>query len=315
MSGRRLISFGVVLVLVLFAAAAATYGQAANWYPSRWGAADQRGAANRITAAKVLEAKTLITRGTVYQLGRVYESAMPMFGSRHYSLRIPQAFGPLGSNQTIYHDEIVSAEIGQVGTQFDGLGHLGIGDLFYNGNNRNEFSKAEGLTKLGVENVGAMATRGVLINVAAYKGVPQLAGGYEITLADVQGTLKRQGMEIRTGDIVLVHTGWGSLWLTDNAKFVANAPGIGLAAAQFLVEREVVLVGSDTWATEVVPNPNPALQFPVHQLLLARNGIYIFENLATEELARDNAYEFAFFFAPLRLKGATGSPGNPLAIR
>ncbi len=76
-----------------------------------------------------------------------------------------------------------------------------------------------------------------------------------------------------------------------------------------------MLVGSDTWATEVVPNPNPDLQFPVHQLLIPRNGIYIFENLLTEELARDRVYEFAFFFAPLRLKGATGSPGNPLAIR
>ena len=315
MGGRRFVLRGVSVVLGLLAAAAVTYGQAANWYPSRWGSADQRGAANRMTAAKVLEAKTLITRGDVYQLGRVYEAAMPLFGSRHFSLRIPQTFGPMGSNQTTYHDEIVSAEIGQVGTQFDGLGHLGIGDLFYNGNNRNEFSKAEGLSKLGIEHVGAIATRGVLIDVAAYKGVPQLAGGYEITLADVQGTLKRQGTEIRTGDIVLVHTGWGSLWLMDNTKFVASAPGIGLAAAQFLADREVVLVGSDTWSTEVVPNPNPALQFPVHQLLIPRNGIYIFENLATEDLARDNAYEFAFFFAPLRLKGATGSPGNPLAIR
>ena len=315
MRGRRSLPLGIIVLFVLLAAAAATYGQGANWYPSRWGTADQRGAANRITPAKVLEAKTLITRGSVYQLGRVYESAMPMFGTRQFSLRIPQTFGPMGSNQLTFHDEIVSAEIGQVGTQFDGLGHLGIGDLFYNGHNRKDFSKAEGLTALGVENVGAIATRGVLIDVAAYKGVPQLAGGYEITLADVQGALRRQGTAVRAGDIVLVHTGWGSLWLKDNTKFAASAPGIGLAAAQYLVGLEVVLVGSDTWSTEVVPNPNPALQFPVHQLLIPRNGIYIFENLATEDLARDNAYEFAFLFAPLRLKGATGSPGNPLAIR
>jgi kynurenine formamidase len=315
MRGWSRLSQGVRVVLVLLVSATVTSGQSASWYPSRWGSADQRGAANRITPAKVLEAKTLITRGAVYQLGRVYESAMPLFGSRHFSLRIPQTFGPLGSSQTTYHDEIVSAEIGQVGTQFDGLGHIGIGDLFYNGNNRNTFSKAEGLTKLGIENVGAIATRGVLIDVAAYKGVPQLAGGYEITLADIQGALKRQATQIRSGDIVLLHTGWGSLWLKDNTTFGANAPGIGLAAAQYLVDREVVLVGSDTWATEVVPNPNQALQFPVHQLLLARNGIYIFENLATEDLARDNAYEFAFFYAPLMMKGATGSPGNPLAIR
>jgi kynurenine formamidase len=221
----------------------------------------------------------------------------------------------MGSNDLMFHDEIVSGELGQVGTQFDGLGHIGVGERFYNGHERDEFSKAEGLTALGVENVGAIVTRGVLVDVAAFKGVAQLASGYEITLADLQGALARQGTEIRAGDIVLVHTGWGSFWLKDNAKFGASAPGIGLAAAEYLVERQVVMVGSDTWATEVVPNPNPTLQFPVHQLLIPRNGIYIFENLATEDLARDRVYEFAFFFAPLKLKGATGSPGNPIAIR
>ncbi len=300
---------------LLAAAAAVTHAQTGNWYPSRWGAADQRGAANRITPAKVLEAKNLITQGAVYQLGRVYEPAMPLFGTRHYSLRIPQTFGPMGSNNLEFHDELVSAELGQVGTQFDGLGHIGIGDLFYNGNNRGDFAKPEGFTKLGIENVGALVTRGVLVDVPAFKGVAQLAGGYEITLADLRGALEKQGTEIRAGDVVLVHTGWGALWLKDNAKFGASAPGIGLAAAEYLVEREVVMVGADTWSMEVVPNPNPELQFPVHQLFIPRNGIYIFENLLTEELARDRAYEFAFFFAPLKMKGATGSPGNPIAIR
>ena len=302
-------------VLAVALGAGATSFAQNNWYPSRWGAEDQRGAANRVTPAKVLEAKNLITRGQTYQLGRVYESGMPIFGTRHFSLRIPKPFGPNGTNQMFYHDEIVSGELGQVGTQFDGLGHVGIGDLYYNGNRGNDFGQAEGLKKLGVENVGALVTRGVLIDLAAYKGQPMLAGGYEITRADVEGALKRQNTTIRPGDIVLFHTGWGSLWMKDNTKFSANAPGIGVAAAQYLVEREIVMAGSDTWAVEVVPNPDASLAFPVHQLFIPRNGIYIFENLATEELARDNAYEFAFVFAPLRLKGATGSPGNPLAIR
>jgi kynurenine formamidase len=301
--------------VLAFVVAGAAFGQARDWYPSPWGPADQRGAANRITPAKVLEAKNLMTRGTVYQLGRAYEAAMPLFGTRHFSLRIPQTYGPLGTNETMYHDEIVSAEIGQVGTQFDGLGHIGVGDLFYNGNDRGEFSKGDGLTKLGVENVGPLVTRGVLVDVPAFKGVARLDGGYEITLADLRGALERQRVEIRSGDVVVVHTGWGSLWNVDNATFGASAPGVGLEAAQWLVEREVVLVGSDTWATEVVPNPNPDLAFPVHQLLIPRSGIYIFENLLTEELARDRVYEFAFFFAPLKLKGGTGSPANPLAIR
>jgi kynurenine formamidase len=312
---RHLPLSALLVAMLSVAATSATFSQQAEWYPSPWGPADQRGAANRITPAKVLEAKSLITQGTVYQLGRAYEAAMPLFGTRHFSLRIPQTYGPLGTNRTMYHDEIVSAEIGQVGTQFDGLGHIGVGDLFYNGHDRHEFAKGDGLTKLGVENVGALVTRGVLIDVAAFKGFERLEGGYEITRADLTGALARQRTEIHAGDVVIVHTGWGSLWGVDNAAFGAGAPGVGLEAAEYLVEREVVLVGADTWSMEVVPNPNPDLQFPVHQLLIPRNGIYIFENLLTAELARDRAYEFAFFFAPLKLKGATGSPGNPLAIR
>src|SRR5687768_6603993 len=307
---RRIVSAVLVVMFVACASVAQD-----NWYPSRWGADDQRGAANHITPAKVLEAKNLIVRGQTYQLGRVYESAMPLFGTRHFSLRIPKVFGPTGSNQAVYHDEIVSGEIGQIGTQFDGLGHVGIGDLFYNGNRRTDFATAEGLTKLGIENVGPIVTRGVLVDVARFKGVAQLGASYEITPADIQGALKMQGVDIRPGDVALVHTGWGALWMKDNARFLASSPGLGVAAAQFLADREIAMVGSDNWGIEVSPNPDSSLAGPVHQLFLARNGIYQFENLATEELARDNVYEFAFFFAPLRLKGATGSPGNPIAIR
>ena len=311
----RPLKVATAAAIVIVLAATFAYAQAANWYPSRWGAEDQRGAANRITPAKVLEASKLITTGRIYQLGRVYEAGMPLFGTRHFSLRIPQAFGPSASNQFIYHDEVVSAEIGQVGTQFDGLGHIGIGDLFYNGNRRADFARAEGLTKLGIENVGPIVTRGVLIDVARYKGVAQLPPTYEITAADLQGALKAQKVEIRAGDVALVHTGWGALWMKDNVKFLASSPGLGVGAAQFLVDREITMVGSDNWGIEVSPNPDSSVAGPVHQLFITRNGIYQFENLATEELARDNVYEFAFMFAPLRLKGATGSPGNPIAIR
>jgi len=296
-------------------ACSSALGQSDRWYPSRWGADDQRGAANRLTPAKVLEAKNLITKGNVYQLGHVYEPGMPMYGTRHFSLRIPQAFKMPGKNEAVYHDEIISGELGQIGTQFDGLGHLGIGDLFYNGNRRSEFAQAEGLTKLGIENVGAIVTRGVLIDVAKFKGVDQLPMRYEITPADLKGALQREGVQIRSGDMVLIHTGWSSLWMKDNAKYGDSEPGIGLAAGQMLVDAEVVVVGADTWGVEVMPNPDSSLSAPVHQLFLARNGIYLHENLITADLARDTVYEFVYMFAPLRLKGATGSPGNPIAIR
>jgi kynurenine formamidase len=312
---RRSFAAGAAAGVAMALATSVVLGQSDRWYPSRWGADDQRGAANRLTPAKVLEAKDLIKQGTVYQLGHVYESGMPMFGTRHYSLRIPQAFAMPGRNQAVYHDEVISGELGQIGTQFDGLGHLGIGDLFYNGNRRSEFAQAEGLMRLGIENVGPIVTRGVLIDVARLKGVEQLQGGYEITLADVQGALQRERVEIRPGDVVVIHTGWGALWMKDNPRFVESAPGIGIAAAQFLADKEVVVVGADTWGVEVMPNPDSSLSAPVHQLLIARNGIYLHENLITEALARDSVYEFAYMFAPSRLKGATGSPGNPIALR
>ena len=312
------IRFAGPVLLMLFVALAITsvaLAQSDRWYPSRWGADDQRGAANRLTPAKVLEAKNAITQGVVYQLGRTYEAGMPLFGTRHYSLRIPKPFNLGGKNDAVYHDEVISGELGQIGTQFDGLGHFGIGDLFYNGNRASQFAQPEGLTKLGIENVGAIVSRGVLIDIARFKGVDQLGPTYEITAADLRGAMERQKTVLRPGDVVLIHTGWGSLWMKDNTKFGASSPGIGLAAAQILVDAEVTMVGSDGWGVEVFPNPDAALNAPVHQLFLAKNGIYLHENLATEVLARDSVYEFAYMFAPLRLKGATGSPGNPIAIR
>ena len=268
-----------------------------------------------MTPAEVLAAVELITRGEVYQVGRVYEQGLPLVGNRHYSLRLPVMSGPLGENDVTWHESIISGELGQVGTQLDGLGHIEIGDLSYNGLSRHDFVTPKGLTSLGVEQIRPFVTRGVLIDVAAYKDVAMLDGGYEITAADLEGTLDRQGVRISSGDVVLIHTGWGALWMKDNERFGANAPGIGMEAAQYLVDQEIVLVGSDTWGTEVLPNPDASLSFPVHQLLIAKNGIYNMENLATEELAAERIHEFAFVYAPLRLKGAPGSPGNPLAIR
>src|SRR5207244_1437023 len=116
-----------------------------KWWPSRWGAADERGAANLLTAENVLAAKDCIKEGRVYELGRLYEHGMPIPGKRHFSLTIPglPTGRPSGENQLVHNDELVSGEIGQVGTQFDGLGHVGVhmdgDDVFYNGNKLSEF--------------------------------------------------------------------------------------------------------------------------------------------------------------------------------
>lgn len=292
-----------------------------RWWPSEWGADDQRGAANRQTEARVRGAAGLIRDGKVYQLGRLYEHGMPLPGKRHFSLTIPGSptGGPLGKNGLVHHDDLFSGEIGQIGTQLDGLGHVGVrvgeDDLFYNGFKRSEFGKPYGLEKLGIENAGVFFTRGVLLDVAALRGVERLKPGEVITPADLEGAQKRQGVTVGEGDAVLIRSGHGQLWMKDNEAFSAGEPGIGAAAARWLCERKIMLVGSDSWATEVVPPEDPDRPFEAHQILLVRHGIYNLENLDLERLARDGASEFAFIFAPLRLQGATGSPGNPIAVR
>src|SRR5262249_4158315 len=292
-----------------------------KWWPSEWGPNDQRGAANRLTARHVQEASRLIRAGKVYSLGRVYEQGMPLPGKRHFSLTIPGSptGGPAGKNQEVYHDDLFSGEIGQIGTQLDGLGHVGVrladDDYFYNGFRRSQFGTAYGLEKLGIENVGVFFTRGVLLDIAAARGVERMKAGEVIPPGDLEAALKAQGVEVREGDVVLIRTGHGQLWMKDNAGYAAGEPGIGMDAARWLCARRIVLVGADTWATEVVPPEDPDRPFPAHQMLLVRHGIYNLENLDLEELARDKVCEFAFVFAPLRLKGATGSPGNPIAVR
>jgi kynurenine formamidase len=292
-----------------------------KWWPSIYGPNDQRGAANLQTADKVLQAKSLIVRGRVYQLGHLYEHGMPLPGKRHFSLTIPGSptMQPSGKNQGVSHDEMFSGEIGQVGTQMDGLGHVGtrIGgeDYFYNGFKRSEFSRAYGLAKLGVENVGVFFTRGVLIDVARLRGVSRMKEGDLITAADVKACLKADGLTLSPGDVVLIRTGHAQLWMKDNVTYGRGEPGIGMDAAKFLADERVSLIGADNWAIEVVPHQDPDRPFEVHQFTLTRHGIYHLENLNLEELAADNIHEFAFVFSPLRLKGATGSPGNPIAVR
>jgi kynurenine formamidase len=319
---------GVVIGLGLFAGFFA-FGQPGSetpigprWWPSEWGAEDQRGAANRLTPAKTLEAKELIREGKVYQLGRVYEFGMPLPGKRHYSLTIPGL--PTGlpaadaKNRLVHNDELISGEIGQIGTQFDGLGHVGVrvgnDDVFYNGFKLSEFGDTYGLKKLGIENVGPIFTRGVLLDVAALKR-DRLNAGEVIRARDLQQAAQRARVTLRPGDVVLIHTGHGFWWMTDNDRYAEGEPGIGMEAARWLAEQKVSLIGADNWAIEAVPSEDASRPFDVHQFLLVRHGIYLLENLDLSELAADQCTEFAFVFAPLRLKGATGSPGNPIAVK
>lgn len=341
---NRTLLVGIATLTLITALAAMDLAQRLGWSDgvpgsveaavSMWGTGDEAGASNWITPQKVMDAVALITMGNIYELGRVYEAGMPLFGTRTFKLTIPGSptGGPLGANNLIFHDELLTAEIGQVGTQFDGLGHIGKAKGGTSSNKKqmvyyNNFTEADlmgpgetapnGLNKLGVEKIKPIFTQGFLLDIARAREVAMLSAGDEITLDDVTNALNLQGINenaIDPGDAVLFYTGWGNLWNVDNDLYNSGEPGIGLAVADWLIDKQVAVVGADTWGVEVVPNPDDTVAFPVHQKLLKDNGIFLQENLDLKGLVDDGVYKFAYIFVRVPFKGGTGSPGSPIAV-
>ena len=164
--------------------------------PSKWGAGDERGAANHMTPAAVLHAARLIRTGEVIELGRVLRAGMPLQVTRRFDLHTKRTFMNPQSNQRGSNEEIVTTELGQVGTQFDGFAHQSHGDSLYNCFKISEIATRTGFTKLGIEKVGTLMTRGVLIDVAGLKGVDTLPDAYEVTAQDLQQALSKQTLTL-----------------------------------------------------------------------------------------------------------------------
>ena len=283
--------------------------------PSKWGAGDQRGSGNHMKPESVLRATRLIKSGEVIELAHVLGPAMPFFGTRRFDVHVKRTFMNPQSNRRGSNEEVVLSEIGQVGTQFNGFAHQTHEDSWYNCFKVSENSTRSGFTKLGMEKVGLLMTRGVLIDVAGLKGVETLGDNYEITVQDLQAALKRQNLTLQPGDAVIINTGWGKLYGKENARYVKSCPGIGVAAAEWLATQDPMLVGADNWPVEVAPNPDKQLSLPVHQIMLVVNGIHLLENLKLDELASKRIHEFAFVMQPLKIQGGSGSTVAPVAIR
>jgi kynurenine formamidase len=283
--------------------------------PSKWGAADQRGAANHMKPETVLRATRLIRTGETFELGRVLRPDMPFSVGRRFQMETKRTTMNPGSNRRGSNEEIVFSEIGQVGTQFDGFTHQTIGDSLYNCVKLGDVATRTGFTKLGMEHVGSLITRGVLIDVAALKGVAMLGDTYPITEADLQQALQRQKLALQPGDAVIINTGWGRLWDTDAARYLKTNPGLTIGAAEWLVKQDPMLIGSDNGPIGVTPEPEPNLSLPVHQIALVVHGIHLLENLKLDELAGKQVYEFALIVQPLKIQGGTGSTVAPTAVR
>ena len=316
-------TFAIGIALALTLGLATTPVPAQTWRPpadgqrcpSKWGAGDERGAGNHMTPATVLRAAQLIKTGETIELAHPLAQDMPISGTRQFNVHTKRTFMNQPSNRRGSNEELLTSEIGQVGTQFDGFAHQSIENSHYNCFKTEDIATRTGFTKLGIEKVGTLMTRGVLIDVAALKGVDMLGDTYEITVPDLQQALQRQNVSLQPGDAVIINTGWGRLWGKDNARYMKSGPGIGVAAAEWLAKQDPMLVGADNVPVEVNPNPDPQISLPVHQIMLVINGIHLLENLKLDELAAKKVYEFAFVMQPLKLRGFTGSTVAPTAFR
>jgi len=296
-----------------------------SWHPSKYGADDELGALNLLSPKKVKQAARLIKTGKTYSLGVVTGPTSPAYPPRQYSMTILQlddGMGtPLGTNRATGNDDLMNIWMG-IGSQIDGLGHMGIDHVYYNGNKASDFVHPTGLKKMGTHKLPPMVTRGVLLDMTrqlsklpGVKDTDMLPAGTAFNSAEIKAAAKAQGIKITKGDVVLFHTGW--LKKSDSApeEFMAGEPGLGVDGAKYLASLDVMAVGADTWAVEVLPGEIEGELFPVHPELLAKNGIYILENMNTHELQADEAWEFMFVLGQPKFEGAVQAVINPVAIR
>ena len=285
---------------------------------SEWGADDQIGAANRITEMSVLAAAKLVKTGKTYSLGLTIDADTPAFAPRSLSLTVVQPNQQEGArpfyNMT-YNDDIFSGWLG-IGSQIDGLGHLGENGVYYNCNHAKNFSALGGLTKLGIENVPPIVTRGIVLDIAAHYGVDHLKAGQYFSVEDVKAVEKSQETPIREGDVVLFHTGWTDAMLeSDPVAWATAEPGQSEGVAAYMASKKVVAVGADTWGVDVIPPQVAERPYQGHVVYLKENGIYILEAMNTGPLVRDGAYEFLFVLGQAKVRGAVQMIINPIAIR
>ena len=288
-----------------------------SWHPSKHGAGDTLGAINHLSPANVVQAARLVKTGQTYPLGVVTGWNTPAYPPRHYAITIIQPGwqdgGAMGDNRATGNDDLLYTWMG-IGSQLDGLGHMGINHVYYNGLQPKDFVELTGLTKLGIDQIPPIVTRGVLLDMARHFGKRPLPAGTVFNEAEIKAQAAAQNVVIGKGDVVLFHTGWLEV-AEDADAFMAGEPGLGLGGAKYLAGLDVVAIGADTWGLEVVPGEDPNLVFPVHPELLAKNGIYILENMNVGALAADEAWEFLFVLGQPRFQGAVQAVINPVAIR
>ncbi len=300
-----------------------------NW--GKWGADDQVGMVNYITPEKIVQATRLVSQGKVFSLAIPFDDSGPQNGSnrRFNPVQFKTRDGRDTMSGTVMGRPVGYGEADDVfmmpthgATHWDGLAHVFWDGKMWNGYDAADCSSM-GAEKNGIENYrDKIVTRGILLDIPRYKGVDYLELGYAVTAEDLDGASKMAGIEVTTGDIVLVRTGflaqcrarkdWGTYAGGD-------APGMDFWTCGWIQQHQVAGVATDTWGCEVRPNELKALHQPWHRVTLPNMGMLMGEMFDLEELAedcaKDKVYQFLLVAPPLPLTGCVGSPINPYAIK
>jgi kynurenine formamidase len=304
-------------------------GKLRNW--GRWGDDDELGTLNLITDADVLRGVRAVRHGRVVSLGVNFDSAGPAlvagrFNPQHYMTATPLD-GPeqaIRRGSVRYLDDHVVMPL-QCGTQWDGLSHVYYDELMYNGFDPHQCVKSSGTTKLGIEKMrNGIVSRGVLIDVAHARGVPWMEPGDAVVAEDIESIAVAQGVEIESGDILVIRTGWWAKFVSDGdaTEWWSGSPGLSASALPWLHEHNVAAIAFDNGMVEVRPDTvndwETFTYLPVHAIALRDMGLPMGEIWDLEALSATCAeleqYDFLLTAAPLPFTGAVGSPLNPLAI-
>ncbi len=327
--------------------------EAGAWFPGPYGPDDQRGTLNEVTPERTHAALRRVGGGkiTAYQLGEEMFNGFPAFPSdpprlhemylyvRGYEAPpeftagggIQSSTTPIGPNLVTVHEERFAENYTfQIATQLDGLNHVGVGQMYYNGNKALDFITPTGTTVLGNETMGPIAARGIVLDIVGLKvatgktddyffapnGEPVLRGDYRITIDDIENAQHRQRVnpKIRAGDIPIFHTGWTHV-KGDPTQYLTQEPGIYLAECRYLADRKVAIIATDTWGLEVLdPAVTGGNAFPCHQELFVKEGIRIGESWVTDAPLKDNCAEGLLVITPQNVPGATCGSTPPTLL-
>ena len=290
----------------------------------RWGKGDQIGAGHLLTPARTLAALKSVREGRIIDMSHTIQVGAPCIAPNQtpYLMQLgPTSAGSVRRRRKMGATNDAGSNLERmelnthVGTHIDSLGHFTIGDRMHGGYSAEQTVDDFGLLNLGIENCPPMVTRGICLDVSKADGGAHLAAGRAVTKDDLRRALDTAKLAILPGDVVCLQTGWGRFFMTDNDRYVASEPGLDLEAAQWLTGQDVVAIGADTMAVEVLPGTkHPQVMMPVHQHCLAEAGVYLIENLVMDGLIAGGTRSFCFMLAPVKFKGATGCPVRPIAV-